>query len=204
MKNILDSEFAEWDRRYRGHFINTLSGFKPVSLVGTWNANGTANLAVFSNIVHVGADPALIGMVSRPIAAGGHTMINIENTRWFTVNHIHPGMMERAHQCSARYEAGMSELDAAGFTLFEDKCVHAPFVNESNIRLGIELHQIIPVDINQTFFIVGHVRSVWMDENILNDDGFIDLVEAKSLCSSGLDSYHTVAAGIRFPYAKVN
>lgn len=47
------------DRFYRANFINSLQGFKPVSLIGMVNETGQVNLAIFSNIVHIGADPAL-------------------------------------------------------------------------------------------------------------------------------------------------
>ena len=50
-----------WERFYRANFINCLSGFKPVSLLGTINQQGQTNLGVFSNIIHIGADPALVG-----------------------------------------------------------------------------------------------------------------------------------------------
>lgn len=203
MKHILKSEFADWEKRYRGHFMNSISGFKPVSLVGTWHLNGCANLAVFSNIFHLGADPAMIGMVSRPLAAGGHTLENIQRTGWYTINHIHAEILEQAHQCSARYDASTSELESTGLTLHQDADVNAPFVAESRIRYGVVLHEIIPIDVNSTFIILGHIQSIWMDESLIQEDGYIDLVKAGSLCSSGLDGYHTVNAGRRLPYAKV-
>ncbi|MFM7309876.1 MAG: flavin reductase family protein [Flavobacteriales bacterium] len=203
MDHKVTSDFNTWDRRYRGHFMNSLSGFKPVSLIGTWNEHETANLAVFSNIVHLGADPALVGIVCRPMAAGGHTLTNIKRTGWFTINHVHPGIMEQAHQCSARYPAAESELEAVGLTLFLDSLVHAPFVEESRIKFGVALKQVIPIAFNDTFFVIGQVESVWLSNHYIKDDGYLDLAEAQSMCSSGLDGYHTANPGHRIPYAKV-
>ncbi len=57
-KHFSLSELQTWDRFTRANFINSLSGFKSLSLIGTVNGNGVSNLAVFSNIVHLGADPA--------------------------------------------------------------------------------------------------------------------------------------------------
>lgn len=57
---------SEMDQRFRTHFINSLTGFKSLNLVGTVNESGITNLAVFSQIVHLGADPSLIGMIVRP------------------------------------------------------------------------------------------------------------------------------------------
>ena len=58
---------STYDRFYRGNLINSLSGFKPASLIGTSDDQGRTNLAIFSNIVHLGADPALVGFVNRPM-----------------------------------------------------------------------------------------------------------------------------------------
>ncbi|HSK13781.1 MAG TPA: hypothetical protein VK907_11240, partial [Phnomibacter sp.] len=75
--------FAQWERFYRANFLNTLSGFKATHLVATTGPQGSPNLSLFHNIVHLGADPALIGMVNRPRAAAPHTLANIEASgRW--------------------------------------------------------------------------------------------------------------------------
>ncbi|NCU05821.1 MAG: flavin oxidoreductase, partial [Chitinophagaceae bacterium] len=50
------STIQRWERFYRGNFINSLSGFKSASLIATVNKEGSSNLAIFSNIVHLGAD----------------------------------------------------------------------------------------------------------------------------------------------------
>ena len=96
------NEIKKWDRFYRGNFINSLSGFKSVSLIGTVNNIGQPNLAVFSNIVHIGSDPALIGFINRPIEASPHTLSNIETTGFYSINHIQESFLQRAHQTSAK------------------------------------------------------------------------------------------------------
>ena len=72
------AEIQSWDRFTRANFINTLSGFKSLSLIGTVNGKGISNLAIFSNIVHLGADPALIGFINRPLEAAPHTLQSIQ------------------------------------------------------------------------------------------------------------------------------
>jgi hypothetical protein len=44
MKHINLSEIQSWERFYRGNFINSLSGFKSASLIGTINKNEQTNL----------------------------------------------------------------------------------------------------------------------------------------------------------------
>ena len=48
------------DSRKRVHLINSLGGFKSVSLIGTQSKSGNTNLSIFSSIFHIGANPALI------------------------------------------------------------------------------------------------------------------------------------------------
>jgi len=59
-KHLRLEDLASFDRFTRANIINSLSGFKSASLIGTVNKNAQPNLAIFSNIVHIGADPALV------------------------------------------------------------------------------------------------------------------------------------------------
>ena len=65
--------------RYRANLINGITGYKPALLVGTASAEGASNLAVFSNVFHVGASPPVLGLIVRPRPEGTerHTLDNI-------------------------------------------------------------------------------------------------------------------------------
>mgnify|MGYP003865229197 CR=1 FL=1 len=111
MKHYTIAEIQGWSRIYRANFVNSLSGFKPVSLIATVSKTNQPNLAIFSNIVHLGADPALIGFINRPREAAPHTIRNIESTGFYTINHILPSFVDKAHQTSAKYDLGISEFE---------------------------------------------------------------------------------------------
>ena len=102
------SDIASWERFYRANFINSLTGFKSVNLIGTVNELGQTNLGIFSSIVHIGSNPPLVGYINRPVKAAPHTLANINATKVYTINHIHPSFVQQAHQTSAKYEAGIS------------------------------------------------------------------------------------------------
>ena len=53
----------ELEQRYRAHLINSLSGFKSANLLGTVDKNGQENLSIVSSVFHLGANPALLGMI---------------------------------------------------------------------------------------------------------------------------------------------
>ena len=196
------SDIMAFDKRYRATFINSLGGFKSVCLIGTKNSEGQSNLAIFSSIVHIGASPPLIAFVVRPDSAERHTYENILAGSYYTINHIHEGIYEKAHQSSARYPRSVSEFDAVNLTEEYKGGFFAPYVQESNIQLGVEFKQKIDLTINGTIFLIGEIMHTYYPEECLQPDGFLDLERAKTLSCSGLDSYHTTRKVSRLTYAK--
>ncbi len=204
MNRISSSEISSWSRFYRGNFINSLSGFKPVGLIGTISETGQTNLAIFSNIVHLGADPALVGYVNRPLEAAPHTIANIQKTGVYTINHIHEEILSRAHQTSAKYPEYVSEFDAVGLTPQFVEGIKAPFVQESRVKYALALREVIPISRNNTFFVIGEIQSVLLDSSFITADGFLALERAGSLCSLGLDAYYNPTRLARYAYAKAD
>ena len=196
------SDIMSFEGRYRATFINSLGGFKSVCLIGTKNSQGQSNLAIFSSIVHIGASPPLIAFVVRPDSAERHTYENILAGSYYTINHIHEGIYEKAHQSSARYPRSVSEFEAVNLTEEYKDGFFAPYVQESNIQLGVEFKQKIDLTINGTIFMIGKIMHTYYPEECLQPDGFLDLERAKTLTCSGLDSYHTTHKVDRLTYAK--
>ena len=195
-------EIKGWDRFYRANFINSLQGFKPVSLLGTLSENGMPNLAIFSNIIHIGADPVLIGFINRPVEAAPHTIQNIELTKQYTINHIQPSFVAAAHQTSAKYSADQNEFEETGLQTFFLENFKAPFVAESEIKYGLELVEIVPITHNNTFLVIGSITHVLLKEGLIQQDGFIDANKANTITSLGLDGYYSTEPIARFEYAK--
>ena len=196
-----DNDIKKFEQRYRATFINSLGGFKSVCLIGTRNRHDQSNLAIFSSIVHLGANPPLIGFVIRPDSAERHTLENILETGFYTLNHIHTNILEKAHQTSARYPREISEFDAVGLTE-EYQDFFAPFVKESHVQIGMEFRERIDFNINGTIFIIGEIKKVIIPTDILQADGFVNLEFAGTITCNGLDSYHNTFEINRLTYAK--
>lgn len=190
------------EQRKRAQLINSISGFRSVALIGTIDTQGQTNLAIFSSIVHLGSNPPLLGFIMRPDSVERHTLTNIMDTGFYTINHIHQKMYEQAHQTSARYPKTMSEFDATQLTpLFKEGFI-APFVAESHIQLGMEFKERIEISINQTSMIIGEIKWIHFPDHCLSEDGFLDIEKAGSITSTGQDSYHTTQLLQRLEYAK--
>jgi flavin reductase (DIM6/NTAB) family NADH-FMN oxidoreductase RutF len=202
MTSYITSDIESWERFYRANFINTLTGFKSVNLIGTVNELGQTNLAIFSSIVHIGSNPPLVGYINRPVNAAQHTLANIQAIGVYTINHIHPSFVEQAHQTSAKYAAGISEFEEVGLTPEFRENISAPFVKESSIKYALSLQQIIPIELNGTFLVIGKIIAIQVDNNVVSEDGFLQLDKAASICSNGIDGYYTTELIKRYSYVK--
>ena len=82
------AELNTWPSRKRARTVNSLSGFKSATLVGTSTPHGVHNLSVVSSVVHLGSNPAQMGMVLRPPGVDAHTYKNLKATGQCTFNHM--------------------------------------------------------------------------------------------------------------------
>ncbi len=190
------------DDRYRVFFVNALSGFKPATLVGTRSQDGQDNLAVFSSVVHIGANPPLLGLISRPDSVRRHTLENIAATGAYTINHVHADIVQAAHQTSARYDHGVSEFEAVGLSPEYSARLQAPYVVQSRLRIGLEHRQTIDIELNGTHLVIGEIVEVQLDEDVIAEDGWIDLGALDSVAVAGLDAYYQPRRLARLSYAK--
>jgi len=202
MTHISSTLISDMEQRYQAAFINSLGGFKSVVLVGTVDLQGATNLAIFNSLFHIGANPPLCGLVFRPDTVERHTLSNIISTGVYTINHLNERIYKKAHQTSARYPKDQSEFEATGLTPEFSEGFQAPFVAESRVRFAVEMREKIPLGINGTILMIGQITDVWLPEEIVQPDGFVDLEQAGTLTCSGLDSYHRTQRLARLAYAK--
>jgi flavin reductase (DIM6/NTAB) family NADH-FMN oxidoreductase RutF len=182
MQYYIDKEqLLGMEQRRRAVLINSLGGFKSVCLIGTVNTDGQSNLACFSSLVHLGANPALLAFVMRPATVERHTVENILATNVYTINHLHEGIYKQAHQTSASYPTDVSEFQATGLKEEYKENFPAPFVKESQVKLGMRFREKIDLAINNTSLIIGELEHIYFPDDCLQEDGFVDLEKAGTL-----------------------
>jgi len=184
----------------RVQLATSLPGEKPICLLGTQARDGTTNLASFSSITHLGSNPLLIGMVSRPASVDRHSLSNIIENREWTLSHLHSEILEQAHKCSARYE--VSEFEVTRLTPHYVDGVKTSFVAESRVRYSLELKDIVDITANNTKLIIGEVNFIEIDDDLLEADNGLDLMGADTLTSTALDTYFKISKYKKMPYAK--
>ena len=201
-KKITNTDISNLDKIKRINLINSLPGFKSANLIGTCDKKGNSNLAVFSSVIHLGSNPAVIGFIMRPLVVSRHTYNNIKETGFYTINHINNEIFEQAHQTSAKYEENISEFESCGFTEEYLPDFTAPFVKESVIKIGMQFKEEYHLKINDTVLIIGEIKYIFLPEKYLENDYYIDLESAGTVAISGLEKYHKTMFLKRLSYAR--
>ncbi|CAA0140567.1 conserved hypothetical protein [Tenacibaculum maritimum] len=187
---------------YKINFVNSLSGFKSANLIATKSVKEVTNVAVFSSVVHYGSAPPILGFVLRPTTVRRNTYDNIKETEFYTINHITESMIHEAHHTSAKYPSEISEFDKTALTEVYKNGFHAPFVKESSVQIAMKYVEEYPIKVNNTLLILGEIVAVYVDEVLVEKDGFINLSKNETVAINGLDAYVTPANSKRLPYQR--
>lgn len=204
--HIQQQQIEQLEQRFRTTFINSLAGYRQAVLVGTRSANGVSNLAIFNSLIHLGANPALFGLISRPAPEGvqRHTLQNILDSGQYSINYVSAAYMQQAHQTSARYAQNESEFQRVGFGECHLPGFAAPCVEQAVVRIAMQFQQLIPIELNNTALIIGSISQVQFNGVEVAPDGFVNLSPAQVLISQGLNAYFTGTELARLPYAKAH
>jgi flavin reductase (DIM6/NTAB) family NADH-FMN oxidoreductase RutF len=200
---INGDDIRNWEDKYRIRFINSLTGYKGVYLIGTHSEDGLSNLALFNSVVHVGASPPLVGFVMRPPTVARHTYRYLLQSGCYTINHVHKSFLKQAHYTSAKFAETISEFSACNLTEQRIDGFAAPFVRESRIKFGLKLTEDHVIKENGTHFIVGEIVHVLIDDDVVGSDGQLDLEVANDVCVTGLNQYSSVTKFVKLPAARV-
>ncbi len=204
--HLTKSGMETMDRRQRLNIINSITGIKPANLIGTKSEEHGSNLAIFNSIVHLGSNPGFIGLILRPIGeVPRHSYENMKaNDGYYTINHIHNHFIKQAHYTSAKVEKGTSEFDVCKLTeeyLFD---FPAPFVGESQVKLGMRLVEEIPIKSNGTILLVGSIEHLIVPDESVNEKGYIDLEQLNIVGIGGLNCYYDLTKIGEFPYVRLS
>jgi flavin reductase (DIM6/NTAB) family NADH-FMN oxidoreductase RutF len=201
-KKITRADLEQMSYLSRINLVNSITGYKSASLIGTKGADGILNVAVFSSVTHVGSNPPLIGFIARPTTVARNTYDNIKETGFYTINHINQNIIADAHHTSAKYPKEISEFDKTALNAEFRGDFYAPYVQEATIKIGLAFREEIPIKLNGTILVLGEIQEIIFPEVYQAEDGFVDLNAAQIVCISGLDAYHLPQELERFEYAR--
>ena len=202
MRCFTQADINSMDRLYRINLVNSLSGFKSANLIATINEEGNENVAVFSSVIHLGSDPALLGFIVRPTTVARNTYDNIKQTGFYTINHISKEIMADGHHTSAKYPKEISEFEMTNLQSEYLEDFKAPFVTQAPIKIAMKFMEEYPIQLNGTILVVGEILSVHIQNDLLEEDGFVNLSKGNIVSINGLDGYTLPKLGARYPYQR--
>lgn len=202
MHHFTQSAINEMQHLYKINLINSCSGYKSANLIGTKSLNGTSNVAVFSSITHIGSNPALLGFFLRPTTVIRNTYENIKETGYFTINHIHENILTEAHHTSAKYHKSISEFNMTSLEEEYKNEYDVPFVKDAPIQIRMQYAEEYDIKVNQTILLIGEIKDLFIKDNLLDEDGFVNLSKGNIACINGLDGYAVPKLKTRLDYQR--
>ena len=187
---------------YKINLINSCSGYKSANLIATKSTDDKTNVAIFSSITHIGSSPPLLGFFLRPTTVLRNTYENIRETGYFTVNHIHKKILKDAHHTSAKYNKHISEFDVTDLETDYKDSFYAPFVKNCPIQLSMKYIEEYDIKSNNTKLVIGEIQGLYVEKNLLEIDGFINLSKGNIAAINGLNGYSVPNLKERFEYQR--
>jgi len=195
-------DIASLERKYRLNLINSITGIKPANLIGTKSLDAKENVAIFSSVVHLGSNPALLGFVLRPQSEiPRDTYANILETDYYTINQVSESFIKKAHYTSAKLEKGESEFERMKIEQEYIGEFYAPFVKHSAVKMGMKHTDSIPLP-NGCTFVIGAVELLIAPDQAINELGQMDLSSYAGVGIAGLNTYYGLKKLETFPYER--
>lgn len=202
MAYFSSNDISELNHFYKINLINSCSGYKSANLIGTKSANGISNVAIFSSVIHLGSEPALLGFILRPATVARNTYENIKETGVYTINHVHQTIIEEAHHSSAKYDASISEFDMTALEEDYLNNIYAPYVKNAPVQIAMSFVEEYPIKENGTILLIGKIQHLNINDPLLKEDGFVNLSEAHVVAINGLDGYTVPKLQTRLAYQR--
>ena len=145
---------------------------RPIALVSTTSINGINNLAPFSYFNGVCSKPPTIMFAPARRGWDGEekdTLINIRETKEFTVNIVSEKIGEQMVKCSTDFKEDIDEFISSGLSPSSSKKIKPPLVAESKISFECKLNQIIEIgdgNAGSGFIVIGTIILFHIDDKI--------------------------------------
>lgn len=203
MKIFSKNDIQNLEHLYKINLVNSCNGIKSANLIGSISKKGEKNLAVFSSVTHLGSSPALLGIVFRPLTVMRNTYENIKETTYFSINAIDASIYAQAHHTSAKYPKGVNEFDMANIPEeLKQEHPNIPFVKNAPVQLLMKYQNEYEIQENGTVLLVASIENLYVEENLLEDDGFINLSKGNVMGINGLDGYTQLELKERLSYQR--
>lgn len=166
----MEFDFTELPATDRYRLLSNFVAPRPIALVTTICADGTANAAPMSFFNVFSQEPPIIilGIQNNLEGNPKDTTVNIRENGEFVINMVDMGIAEPMLTCGIGFPHGVNELEKAGLSLSKSKKVKPGFITESPCSMECTLYQTI--EFPGRSIILGKVVHMHVKDNCLDED----------------------------------
>lgn len=152
------SQIRSLDRIKRINLIKSVSNIKSASLIGSISEDNEPNLTIFNSILNVGFESAALGLVIHlNNSKTKNTYKNIISNGSFTLNHVNRTFVRNAQFAASQMQNYLCEFKACNLTEQYEESIRAPFVLESDFKLGLMLTEETYIPTNNSVVLTGEI-----------------------------------------------
>ena len=174
---------------------------RPIAFVSSQDSDGNDNLAPFSYFNAFGSNPPILGFSPANSGRTGKqkdTLLNIRESKEFTVSIVNHDMVEQVSLSSCEYDRSVDEFIKSGFLKKDSSLINPPGVLNSPFIMECKLYNIIELGGNPGSgnLILGEIICFHIKEDVLNDNNEIDPYKLDPIARLGYNFYSRSKGGL--------
>lgn len=144
---------------------------RPTIIITTLHPNGEVNGGAFG--AYTNLSPKEIGLA---IGTPSHTYRNLKRTGEFVINVPGADLVDAISIFGSDAPDGVSEVVQAGLTTAKSAKVAVPYIAECVASVECRFLREVPIGYHS--FVIGEVLCGWVNDGLLDDEGYFDVVKA--------------------------
>ena len=171
---------------------------RPIGWISTMDRSGVHNLAPFSQFQNLSFDPPYVMFAANQKTDGRRkdTVVNAEDTGDFVYNMATYDLREAVNLSAAEVPPEVDEFDLAKVTKVPSILVKPFRVAESPVHFECRYSQTLRLPGNGVIgtvdIVIGRVVLVHIKDEMIKEDGRLDIIKARPLARLGYYDYTTV------------
>lgn len=172
---------------------------RPIGWITTLDTEGGVNLAPYSQFNNLGYDPPYVMFSSGSRVADGGPKDSARNallTGEFVCNMATWELRDAINTTAQMVAPDVDEAEMAGLEMVASKMVAPPRVKASPVHLECSYHTTLTLPGNSAdnivYVVVGEVLGVHINDDVITEDGKIDILKCRPLARRGYFDYTSV------------
>lgn len=171
---------------------------RPIGWISTISSKGVHNLAPYSQFQNLTFDPPYVMFAANQNTRGQRkdTVVNVEETGEFVHNMATYDLREAVNQSARDVPPEVDEFELAGVTKASSRFVNPARVAESPIHFECTYYQTLRLPVHglrgTVDIIIGRVIGIHIKDDVIADNGKLDIVRIRPLARLGYFDYTTV------------